>query len=534
MDRALWFLLRLRFIAWGRRIARSMLGVRGILLVIFGSLVLAGLMFMALKQPVHKVDPDTLRLYGTGALLAYCLMVILTSVGEPAVTFSAAEVDFLFPGPFSRRELLAYKILGAVFSSFITAGFLLIWLGRYAHSLWAAFFAVVLILNFFQLFSMAVALFSGLMGARAYNLHRKIILFVLAMAIIVAAGRWFQFRQGQGPIQWMAAAESLPIFSYALAPLRWFTEVFAADTLGKLITFGSSALLVNLIMVLAIFLLEVQFLEASASASERHYARLQRMRSGGVLAGRVGSGESRITLPQPPILGGLGPIAWRQSIALLRNLRSVLVFLAMFILFGMGPAMMQSEGQWAKIALFFIPTMTLFMLPRLTFDFRGDIDRIDVLKTLPLAPWRLVVGQLITPVVIVSLVQLLVILVMIAGGTPYQVAWIALMIVPFNFVATAIENLVFLWFPVRAVPTMAVDVQFMGRQWVFFIMKMLMLAAAAGVAALVAVVVRLGLGQQLALAMVSAWIVLAIISVLLVPLVAQAFAKFDVTRDTPA
>src|SRR4051812_13970855 len=212
MDRALWFLLRLRFIAWGRRVSRGLSGIKGILLVVFGLLMLGLLVQFVMSQPRHRVDAEALRLYGTGALLAYCVMVVLTSAGEPAVTFSAAEVDFLFPGPFSRRELLAYKILGSAFSSLITAAFMLIWLGRYAHSLSAAFFAIMLVLNFLQLFSMAVAMFSGLMGARAFNLHRKVILFVLTVAVVVGIGHWLQLRQGQGPMQWMAAAQRIPLF----------------------------------------------------------------------------------------------------------------------------------------------------------------------------------------------------------------------------------------------------------------------------------------------------------------------------------
>src|SRR3989440_3142051 len=222
MDRALWFLLRLRFIAWGRRVGRGLHGIKGIVLVVFGVAMLGLLVLSALTQPRHRVDEEALRLYGTGALLAYCVMVVLTSAGEPAVTFTAAEVDFLFPGPFSRRELLAYKILGNMFSSLITATFLLIWLKRFAHSLGAAFLAVVLVLNFLQLFSMAVAMFSGLMGARAFNLQRKVVLFVLTVAVVVGIGHWLQLRQGQGPIQWMAAAEKYSLFRLALAPLRWF------------------------------------------------------------------------------------------------------------------------------------------------------------------------------------------------------------------------------------------------------------------------------------------------------------------------
>src|SRR5256885_16813790 len=97
------------------------------------------------------------------------------------------------------------------------------------------------------------------------------------------------------------------------------------------------------------------------------------MRSGGVLAGRS-SGKSHFGLPEPPAWGGLGPLAWRPSISLLRNLRGGIVFLGMFILFGGGPGFIRSDGQGKSIILVFIPTMTLFMLPRLTFDFCGDIE----------------------------------------------------------------------------------------------------------------------------------------------------------------
>jgi hypothetical protein len=259
------------------------------------------------------------------------------------------------------------------------------------------------------------------------------------------------------------------------------------------------------------------------------------MRSGGVIAGRS-AGKARFGLGEPPLWGGMGPLAWRQTLSLLRNLRGVLVFLAMFILFGMGPAFMKSQGRGSgtAVALFFIPMMSVFMLPRLTFDFRGDIDRMDVLKTLPLPPWKLVIGQLITPVLIVSFVQVLVIIVMLVGGAQRQVGWVAAMVVPFNFVAAAIENLVFLWFPVRAVPTMAVDVQFMGRQWLFFVMKTAMMLAAGSAALVAASTVYMLSGHRMLPTLASAWFVLGLAGAVFIPLVARAFVKFDVTKDTPA
>src|SRR5439155_19931897 len=144
----------------------------------------------------------------------------------------------------------------------------------------------------------------------------------------------------------------------------------------------------------------------------------------------------------------------------------------------------------------------------------------DVLKTLPLPPWKLVVGQLITPVMIVSFVQVLVIIIMLAGGAPRQVGWLAAMVVPFNFVAAAVENLVFLWFPVRAVPTMAVDVQFMGRQWMFLLMKFLILIAAAAPAAAFMLAINYFAADRHVLAtLVGGWMLLALAGAAMVPLV---------------
>ena len=47
-------------------------------------------------------------------MLLLVVMTIVTSLGERALYFSPSDVDFLFPAPFSRRQILVYKILGSV------------------------------------------------------------------------------------------------------------------------------------------------------------------------------------------------------------------------------------------------------------------------------------------------------------------------------------------------------------------------------------------------------------------------------------
>ena len=65
-------------------------------------------------------------------LLLSALLFVFRPAGEKAIYFSPAEVDFLFPAPFHRRELLIYKLaktlVGLVFMALIFSVSFLIYL----------------------------------------------------------------------------------------------------------------------------------------------------------------------------------------------------------------------------------------------------------------------------------------------------------------------------------------------------------------------------------------------------------------------
>ena len=120
--------------------------------------------------------------------------------------------------------------------------------------------------------------------------------------------------------------------------------------------------------------------------------------------------------------------------------------------------------------------MSVAMLtPLLTFDFRGDIDRLDLLKALPLPSWRIALGQLLAPTLLLTVVQLLVIALVqvLWGHVEPLLAGVAIFALPFNFLSIGIENLMFLWFPARQTPTTPGDFQMMGRQMLMMSVKFL-------------------------------------------------------------
>jgi hypothetical protein len=172
----------------------------------------------------------------------------------------------------------------------------------------------------------------------------------------------------------------------------------------------------------------------------------------------------------------------------------------------------------------------------LTFDFRGDVERMDLLKALPLRPVPLVLGQLFAPVAFVSVVQAGALLAVAATGTTDVVSYgltAALpFVVPFNFILCAIDNLLFLLFPSRTQAGSISDFQLMGRYVLLNLAKFLILSFAAVAAMLAGLPVYFVFGNVV-IALVVAWLVLAAVGAGLVPLLALAFTRFDVARDTP-
>ncbi|HEX8199784.1 MAG TPA: putative ABC exporter domain-containing protein, partial [Isosphaeraceae bacterium] len=225
MDPALWLLLRLRLRGWLRRLGRSLATVKGALLTALGLLLftpqLLGFVLMAglRSSPAHL---EAVRRFGTLGLFASCVLTLLLSSGERALYFSPAEVSFLFPGPFRRRQVLAYKLAGQMLGVPILAAFLAAAFAPHAAWYGAAYVGLVLTLAFLQLVTVAVALVASTVGALAFSRGRRLALGVvaaLALAALGPAGRGALLLE---PLELLARAERSGVVRLGLSPLRWF------------------------------------------------------------------------------------------------------------------------------------------------------------------------------------------------------------------------------------------------------------------------------------------------------------------------
>ncbi len=558
MSRALLLLIGLQLRGWLRFLGRNARTLRGALTALLGGGVFALwlLTFLLPSRESARIDPESLRRNGPAFLLFYCLVNVFASTGERAIYFSPGEVNFLFAGPFGRREILGYKVVSTFLLSLPSTLVFAVFVGTNANWFWAAYVALLLVILFQQLFGMALNLIAAAAGATAYGRGRRVALVaLLALAVVAAlgvagpAGKW-DLRSAPGAVIGSTAGQAV------LTPLRWFFDAFLAERLWPdLVVNAGRAALVNLALLGVVFALDANYLEAAATSSARIYAQIQRLRRGGMAAAGRG-GKARFGVPNLPYWGGVGPVLWRQLTTAVRGLGRLALALVIVGAFLVVPllergAAEDSPGAGAALA-FLIVWLTVFLTQLVPFDFRGDVDRIAALKSLPVVSWRLSVGQILAPVLIVTAVQwaalaVLRVLALLEGGALLASAAFA---APFNFLLFALENFLFLRFPARVMAAAPGDFQAVGRNLLFVLAKMAVLTAVAVVALafgglgwlLTRVLFTLAgpgfdpeAAQSLAYAAgaASAWLVVAFSGLGLVPLVAWAFNAFDVGLDTP-
>jgi len=548
---SLLLLYKLQGKALVRRMTRNLGTVKGILFSICGVAViglwLTPSVFHAMKLP--RTDPQIVLKIAPAILLAFGLFSLLTAGGEKAIVFTPAEVDFLFPGPFTRRQLLAYKIgkslFGLLFSSLLLSYVFL----QHAASWPFAFVGLFAAMLFLQLVSMSLTLITQSAGERAYTNIRKIVLVLVIFAIAAAVLPRLKTGGQRGFLELAQSVQTSRIGSILLAPLEVFGRLFVSERWWPdgVINFAM-AMGINGVLLLIVFFLDADYLEAAATKSQAMHARLQRVRKGGISAFARPGKTAKWSFPRVPFFAGAGPIAWRQATVAMRNSRGLL-FILVIMACGIAPISF-NPGNADNINVALITAMawmTLIVGSWLRFDFRGDLDLLDHLKSLPISARAISVGQMITPTLMMTACNLIVIICasLMLWRQPADfhdpskthdsialLASAAVLCLPFNTLMIGVENFMFLIFPTRAAATPG-DFQGYGRQILMVFAKFSIVLVVGAIAGGAGLLVHF-LTHSKALAVLVSAIALAAFALATIPAVAWAFRRFDVSGDLPA
>jgi hypothetical protein len=476
----------------------------------------------------EEPDPAMARSLLEPGILLFTLLIVIGNGSNSGIFFTPPEVDFLFPGPFRRRELILYRIghqvqaalLGALFFSVAPAAFVPHWV--------FAFVGIALVLQFIQLLSTVLSLTLSLIGQAAYTRARKVGLLAIGALILTGLA---QAAANQAPGDGLAVLTEFtktPIGRIVLLPFQVFSRTITADRLfPQFLGWGAVALSINVAMIMLTLRLDTDFYERSLAVSERVHRALQNAKRGQAWMNFSKPSAGRWRLPMFARWRGSGPIAWRQSVNALRSSRGVLyavliisasLALTAYLLQDLGTGM--AMAGFVMFAVFTFPQM-------LQFDFRGDIERVDLLKTLPVSAGAIVVGELIVPVMAATIIEFA--LVVVAGRlwTDWSTILVVCAWLPVaNLIVFALENLLLLYYPRRQGNT-GTTFQASGRQMVVNFIKVVAMGGAAALTAGGGAIAFLISGGSMTAALVTGWCVSAILGAALVALVARTFRTLD-------
>ncbi len=336
-----------------------------------------------------------------------------------------------------------------------------------------------------------------------------------------------------------------PVTMAATSPLRCFVEVVLANRLWPdFFVWSSLCLLINGALFVTVHALDARLQKRADEDDTRAAAAVEE-------AGRPVAERVPRTLTLFARCRGLGPIAWRQSMTVLRKpeqigvtmlMFGILIFLLFVLALGSTAILFlptidghrEINPAGARVCATFAIVLSMLIASGLSFDFRSDMGQIDVLKALPIEPIAVAAGQLLVPVVVATTMQWLALAVIAIALKSIPLAlWVAAAFAPpVSVVLMAIENLPTFWFPLRQTPGAKPEpFEVLGRVLVHPVLRLAGYCAAVVVTFLVSAIAYFVFGQRVSAALIAAWLTLTAGGSVLVVLLAHLFDRFDVTRD---
>ncbi len=428
------------------------------------------------------------------ARLAMALLFVLSVSGHlvhRGLYLPGEEIDRLLSAPIRRSDLIRYRLhagLGrALFGALFFAAIAAVRVPVPLFGALAAFTAVAFVTIAGQGIALVLGDLEHRLSTRWLRIGSRMVFIVATIGIALAAGLATQGLNLPG----VSEVLQNPWVTVIGAPFHpWAALASASPGLAALgwiaVCFGIALASFEAVAHLRLDFRELA-LDSSASTAKK-LRRVQRMGFGASAAGvREGRGSRRV-----PWLFGRGPlgaVAWRKTASMLRRASSTLGFAAFvaLIMVLLGTAVMRNNSEMS--AAFCVATAfigVLYLCSGLRYDFREDLDRLDAIKSWPLSSTRLFAAMLLPEALFVSVLVALAVGVQAVFSGQYHLSQLGVIgaLAPLAMLWLAIDNALFLKWPVRFVPGQDGALQNLGRATILFSLRgMLLLCLLGGSAA---------------------------------------------------
>jgi len=444
LDPRLRAVIRMRVYGSYREAARKLSTPGGVLALALGVVLLGGPFAVRALLPGMS-SPESVAQWGPTSVLALWLVQVLLRGGGDVLGFEPSEADQLFAAPVPSSQLMRYK-LGLLAIAWSNGAILLTPVAAmYATTLLGAFFAALLVLPFLQMSAMVMTLVRE--GAGVPPWVRFVALTGLVFTPAMLAGG-----VGTGV---QAVADGVngllqhPVGAVVLAPFAAASRLMGSGAYGEVLASAAVLAGVNALLMLSLLTLgQRSWVEHAQSGADTMRARMASYRSDG-LSGA--SGWIRVPVPRVA-LGGFGGVFWRRTAELVRR-PATWVGLGGVAMLTLMLALVAGRGRVAVLAMIgAVLVWGTVMLPSvLRSDFRGDLDRIDALRAMPVRTVSLFLGNVLPMALLLGLFEALVCFALVLWQPAVAREGLAAMVAApvWSVLVVTSENTIFLFLPAR-------------------------------------------------------------------------------------
>ncbi len=355
--------------------------------------------------------PGTLELMGSAFLFAtVALAWILPRSGRVALAFSPADVQFLFPAPITRRQLIQYKLLRSLVATALGSAIVtVIFRPSSLASGWTFFAGVSILMTTMNLNLMGVSFSRDSLRKHGQaGLAREwlpLALVVVAGMVLVGtvAADWTLLSTLRRPVDILAELQRLGASGPAavvLWPFRALVRLPLAASPAEFLRVLPAAGLLLAVNFVWVVRSDASFEEASAERAEKVAQILKR---GMPVTYRARPAPFTLPLTGPPETA----LLWKNLILLGRFASwRMVVFGPILIVLGVvlttgtdHAAVSETISRFCLIGA----ALSVLMGPHMVRnDLRQDLARLAILKTWPVRGAALVRGELLAPAVVLS------------------------------------------------------------------------------------------------------------------------------------
>ncbi len=519
--------------------------------------------------PIWGASPDSVLLVHTGVTVVLFVLFLLAWLfprERAALVFTEAEIAFLFPAPIGRRTLINFKLLRTQLVILISAIMFTIFGRAWAGS--NPFIRVLgwwIVLATMGLHSLGSSFAVTRLTEHGLSTWKRRITVVLIIAVGVASIGYYTWTTAPAfPArdevninalqQYFLNLFNTGALYWLLLPFRVLLAPFFATNWHDFAVAIVPAIVIFAAHYWWVMSANVAFEEASIELSRKTAEKIANMR-----AGQWGVQKPKKAKRSPFQLGTEGSpyiaILWKNLISSGQIFSRRFWFIILWITF---ITVMMTRGHFAwgiAIATFsgMFAVMSLFFGPQIVrLDLRQDLPMIDVLKTLPMRGWQIVLGEVLAPALLLACFQWVLIAVFLVGspsqfgtqplpfGMKLSCCVAAAIALPFlDLIAILLQNTSVLLLPAwfQFDKTAPRGIETMGQQLILMFGQVLALALCLAPAGLVfgavLFVTQLALSFEIGIVLgaIAGAAVMCVEVALAIRLLGKVFERFDLSAE---